>query len=181
MNHERKPENHHQNGEHADHEVVHENMDVMFEKLVIGVLKQSKSDWTERYAYIPGIIGKSEGNASISHGHFQTRLKRIAAQPMTSPATRLAQIMCVPNKFIRTNRVTSPIAATTPQPAKIFLGTLLMLPNPMAAIAAKIPSCKRVDKSILKKVQVGGNQSKAKADGKTYRKNRRIERMPYTT
>ena len=181
MNHERKPENHHQNGEHADHEVVHENMDVMFEKLVIRRFetKQKRLDGTIRIH--SGIIGKSAGNASISHGHFQTRLKRIAAQPMTSPATRLAQIMCVPNKFIRTNRVTCPIAATTPQPAKIFLGTLLMLPNPMAAIAAKIPSCKRVDKSILKKVQVGGNQSKAKADGKTYRKNRRIERMPYTT
>ena len=46
-----------------------------------------------RYAYIPGIIGSSEGNESDSAGCFMPIPMNTDSAPMVSPAAKLAQMI----------------------------------------------------------------------------------------
>ena len=94
-------------------------------------------------------IGSNAGNDMLSAGAFQRADTGIESRPMTSPPMKLAHTILTFSSPMSRVRVTCPAAARMAQPENAFTGTLLMLPKPMAAIDAKIQSCRTGNIALL--------------------------------
>ncbi len=91
---------------------------------------------------MPGIIGSKAGNEMLSAGAFLCDDRGTASRPITRLPIKLAVMTDMSSLSVSSVLVPWPAAASRAQSEKFLTGTLLILPKPMAAIAAKMQSSK---------------------------------------